>query len=347
MALEALFELGVKAARSGQQAWARDLFRRVVEADGENYQAWLWLASVSEGEERRACVTRMLALTGGDGDLPAAGSDRGLVGKLAVWLHLRGDRTALLETVWPAVATLTILVLVVAAELMTSLADPRVGLALHGMVLIVLLLQVALAGESGLGSLFLALTLVPIIRILSLALPLIHFPVIYWYAITSVPLFASAWVAARSLGYSRQALGLTLHGWPLQLAVGLSGLALGAVEWAILRPEPLVPELSLRAIVLPALILLVGTGLLEELIFRGVLQQAAGDALGRWGMPYVALLFAALHLGYQSIADVAFVLAVGLFFGAVVQRTRSLLGVTLAHGLANVMLFLVMPFVLG
>jgi membrane protease YdiL (CAAX protease family) len=37
---------------------------------------------------------------------------------------------------------------------------------------------------------------------------------------------------------------------------------------------------------------------------------------------------------------------VGLFFGWVVQRTRSLLGVTLSHGLTNIVLFLVMPYLL-
>jgi len=49
----------------------------------------------------------------------------------------------------------------------------------------------------------------------------------------------------------------------------------------------------------------------------------------------------------RSLLDVLFVGVVGLFFGWVVHRTRSLLGVTLAHGLTNIILFLVMPFVLG
>jgi hypothetical protein len=84
--------------------------------------------------------------------------------------------------------------------------------------------------------------------------------------------------------------------------------------------------------------------LLEEMIFRGLLQRSAGDALRRMGVVYVALLFAVLHIGYQSLADFCFVLLVGLFFGWVVQRTRSLLGVTLSHGLTNITLFLIMPF---
>jgi NADH-quinone oxidoreductase subunit N len=58
----------------------------------------------------------------------------------------------------------------------------------------------------------------------------------------------------------------------------------------------------------------------------------------------VALIFAALHIGYRSVVDVLFVLGVALFLGWVVYRTGSLLGATIAHGLTNIVLFLVMPF---
>jgi membrane protease YdiL (CAAX protease family) len=35
-----------------------------------------------------------------------------------------------------------------------------------------------------------------------------------------------------------------------------------------------------------------------------------------------------------------------LAFGVIVQRTHSLLGVTLAHALTNITLFLVFPFII-
>ena len=35
---------------------------------------------------------------------------------------------------------------------------------------------------------------------------------------------------------------------------------------------------------------------------------------------------------------------VAIFFGWIVAKTNSLLGVTLAHGLTNIMLFMVMPY---
>jgi len=98
--------------------------------------------------------------------------------------------------------------------------------------------------------------------------------------------------------------------------------------------------------VLPiALMLAATTGFVEEFVFRGVLQRAAAESIGGWrGIIYVNVLFAAMHMGFQSWIDVLFVFAVAMFFAWAVKRTGSLLGVTLAHGITNVMLFLVIPF---
>ena len=306
----------IDAAHAGELERARELLQQALLEDPGNQFAQLWLDRVLERSR--------------DTVLPAE--------EAAAPSRIATPRAL-------AVVAVAALVMVTVAELLTTWSDPRLGMALHGLVLVGLFIASTQTRWREAWVFVLSLAFAPLIRILSLSLPLTHFPILYWYLITSVPLFAAAWVAKRSLGYSWRGLGLTLRGWPLQIVVGLSGLVFGAAEYFILRPEPLAPELSWQATLLPALILFVCTGLLEELIFRGLLQRAAGDTLGRWAVPYVALLFAVLHVGYQSIIDVVFVLDVGLIFGWVVERTRSLLGVTLAHGLTNTMLFLVMPFV--
>lgn len=253
----------------------------------------------------------------------------------------------------PLPAALFYLALLTVAELVTVLVAPQLGVVLHLGSLFLLLLHCALVWERPLHRLLLTLAFVPLIRVISMSLPLIGFPLVSWYAITSVPLFVAAVVVMRLLGLGRRGWGLGagaggLLALPLQLLVGASGIALGYVEYLILRPEPLVETFTWQAVLLPALVLLVSTGYLEELIFRGLMQQTAVEQLGRGrGIIYVALFFAVLHIGYLSVADVLFVLAVGLAFGLIVQLTGSLLGVTLAHGLTNITLFLVMPFVIG
>lgn len=313
---DSLLRRGIDAAHAGELERARELLQQALTEDPGNKIARVWLDRVLR---RSREVARS----------PAGAADRSRI----------GTPRAL------AVVAVAALVAITVAELLTTWSDPRLGMAVHGLVLVGLFIASTQTGWREAWAFVLSLAFAPLIRMLSLSLPLTHFPILFWYLITSVPLFAAAWVAKRSLGYSWRGLGLTLRGWQLQIVVGLSGLLFGAAEYYILRPEPLAPELSWRSTLLPALILIVCTGLLEELIFRGLLQRAAGDALGWWAVPYVAMLFAVLHVGYRSLVDVAFVFVVGLFFGWVVERTRSLLGVTLAHGLTNTMLFLIMPFV--
>jgi hypothetical protein len=109
----------------------------------------------------------------------------------------------------------------------------------------------------------------------------------------------------------------------------------------------MVDTLSWKQAWLPALILLVFTGFLEELIFRGVLQYTALQQLGRAGVIYVSAVYAVLYLGYRSVLNIFFVFSVALIFAWFVWRSGSILGVSLSHGLANVTLYLVFPFLLA
>lgn len=248
----------------------------------------------------------------------------------------------------PRPAALLYLFALTLAEVVAVLLVPVLGILLYFLLLLLLLLHAAVTWERPIHRFFLALTLVPLIRIISYSLPLLGFDLTFWFLITSVPLFVAAYVVMRQLRLSWGSVGVTWRGWPLQLLIGLSGIGLGYLEYLILRPDPLVATFTWAAIWLPALILLISTGFLEEYIFRGIMQKTAVEQLGRLvGISYVALFFAVLHIGYRSVWDFVFVLVVGLAFGIAVQATRSVIGVTLAHGLTNITLFLVFPFVLG
>jgi uncharacterized protein len=238
------------------------------------------------------------------------------------------------------------LLLITLAELITAAIDPVAGLLLHTALLIGLLCHSGISEDKGMSSLTLALTLAPMIRLLSLSLPLLRLPQISWYIIVAIPLLLSAALIVRQLKIRRKDLGLCLKAPHVQLPIMGLGLLLGVVEYAILQPKPLIAELRWDALWLPALVLLLGTGFNEELIFRGLFQTVARDALGKWAIFYVALLFAILHIGYLSLVDVLFVFIVGMLFGWFANVTGSLLGVVIAHGIANIMLFLVMPFVM-
>ncbi len=65
--IDRLLNDGIAAAKSGNDAIARELLSRVVERDPRHVPAWLWLASVVESEgELRTCLENILALDPGN-----------------------------------------------------------------------------------------------------------------------------------------------------------------------------------------------------------------------------------------------------------------------------------------
>jgi membrane protease YdiL (CAAX protease family) len=259
---------------------------------------------------------------------------------------LRLDRTRLAF----AAATLAAFA---TAEVITVFTDPLTGIGLHGATLLALLAASGLGGrgervaDGPLSRLLYALALVPLIRIVSLTMPLGRFDQVYWFLAAGLPVFVAGVVIVATLGLRPREIGLRLtpRGAPLQLPIAVFGLALGFAEYQILRPDALIDNLTLRQFIVPALVIMFATGFLEEFIFRGVLQRLAERALGGSGLLYVSLIFAILHIGYRSAPDFLFVFAIALLYGWVVRRTGSIMGVSVSHGITNITLFLMVPLI--
>ncbi|MFC1993437.1 lysostaphin resistance A-like protein [Chloroflexota bacterium] len=240
-------------------------------------------------------------------------------------------------------AAIIYLLAITVAEVVTTFFAPVLGMIGHIVIVVVLMMHSALASGHPHRELLLSLCLVPLVRIISLSMPLGNIPQIWWYLVIYAPLLAASIVIMRALGYSAEQIGLSFKRLRIQMLVMFTGLGFGVAEYLILTPEPLLVDPAWHDVLVPALILLVSTGFTEEFMFRGVLQRSAMGAFGWWGIIYVSLLFAVLHMGFNSWLDVVFVFGVALFFGFVVKRTGSLIGVTLSHGITNIMLLLIMP----
>jgi membrane protease YdiL (CAAX protease family) len=236
------------------------------------------------------------------------------------------------------------LCLIAAAEVIV-ISNAVEAVLIDLVLLSVFLAHAALARNQEQRRLLTVLGLAPLIRILSLTLPLQHIPLIFWYAIIAMPLVIASAVAAQLAGLTWAGIGLRLTHLRIQVGVAAFGFVLGATEYLILRPAALINHLTWTSAWVPALILLVGTGMTEEFVFRGVMQSAARGVFRRYTVLYVSLVFAALHIGYRSLVDFVFVLAVGLIFGYVVERTGSIAGTSISHGVANIMLYLIVPFI--
>lgn len=238
-----------------------------------------------------------------------------------------------------------ILAAITVAELLTSLLYPIAGLICHGVILVSILASSAFVRDKQARNFLISLSLIPLIRIISLSMPLATIPQIYWYILIYVPLLASAIAVMWVLGIKPVDIGLTKKNLGTYIILGvILGSCLGLLEWLILHPKPLATEFTVQAILGPAFILFFTTGLVEELIFRGVLQSTSQNFMGYRGLIYVSIAFAVLHIGQLSVLDVVFVLGVALAFAWIVKWTGSLTTVIVAHGITNIMLYLIATF---
>jgi membrane protease YdiL (CAAX protease family) len=229
-------------------------------------------------------------------------------------------------------------------EFVTHYVNVSSGIILNFTILLMLIINSVVVSEEAHRKFMLALGLAPLIRILSLAVPMAEISEIYWYIIIAIPVFASIVTVTRNVNYSFDDIGFNGRKPLIQVLIAIVGMGLGIIDYTILKPEGLISELTVQTIVLPALILLIATGFVEELAFRGVMQRAA-RVLGSWGLVYIAIIYAVLQTGHGSVGHSVFAFIVALFFGWVVKKTGSIVGVSLSHGLLNIVLYLILPHV--
>lgn len=206
------------------------------------------------------------------------------------------------------------------------------------------------------GRFLTALSLVSLLRILSLATPWFlgrNLTLFQWLLVLSVPLGLGVWTVLRVTGEKfsdyRFLPQPTAGSWITQSMVVLTGIPLGLAEYEILvrtaEAYPAAPIFNTVADAFVALFaILLATALFEEMVFRGVLQRHATRLMNpQTAVLLLSVVFAVLHIINWSWQDVLFVFGVGWFYGQVVLRTGTLGGVVGGHALVNIMLFILVP----
>jgi membrane protease YdiL (CAAX protease family) len=188
-----------------------------------------------------------------------------------------------------------------------------------------------------------ALALVPLLRILSLAMLVRTAPQAYWYLMSGAPLLLATLMTARAFHVSPARLGLGAANLSRQAVIALSGIPLAGLAFVAGRPKPLLSTNDLRSTVAAVLVLVVFSAFLEELLFRGVIQGALAKVFERGSVTWTAALYGFVYLGTLSPAYVVVAFASGLFYGRCVSRTGSLWGVIASHSILSVGALLVLP----
>jgi membrane protease YdiL (CAAX protease family) len=238
------------------------------------------------------------------------------------------------------------LLLIAGAELTTNF-DKRYGIVFHACILFALLIHAAviLTTDRAFAGLLSALVVAPLIRILSISMPLTRFNFVLWFQLVSIPVFITIFTLIYLQGVNPRDIALNLPKLkyvPLEFVAIAIAVPFGIMEYHILKPGILVP-FSIEALIVPAVILLVCTGFLEELAFRGLMQYHAMRTLGFTGIVLISVLFGVLHVGNLSALDVLLASSVGFIYSLVVLATNSIYGVSISHGVINIILFLIGP----
>jgi len=175
---------------------------------------------------------------------------------------------------------------------------------------------------------------------------------VVWRVAQAIAVLGSLAVVARLLGADRASLSLR---WPSRGVVVASFAFAGVVAPLALWLGPILAmpffgqirlETGILAAVVPAIVLALANGLMEEVTFRGALMGWGARAVGPFGaLVLQAVVFALVHVGPDFTGNpIPVVVAVGtggLIAGVIARRTGSLLLPIAVHAAFDVPLYYV------
>lgn len=218
-----------------------------------------------------------------------------------------------------------------------------IWLALWGhLVTLIVCVLAPLYLEDDVG-MFQVFVLVPVFRLVNLGMPVFFELTVYWFPLIYGPLIPAIYLIGRAnspvllkVGWKPALLGLPL-------AIPVSTL-LAVVEYRILQPEALIPAWDVPQLLVISIVMIGFVGLVEEMLFRGVLQRSLVDRLGFWpGLLLTSGIFGVMHSGYHMPEELLFAASIGLLFGFIYNETDSLALITIMHGFLNIVLFAILP----
>lgn len=232
-------------------------------------------------------------------------------------------------------------ILIVCSEVALLVGRTDIALWGHFVTLVGCVFATALAPRN--SSALTALAFLPLFRLVNLGMPRLTDVTLYWLVLVYGAFLPSLYVLyrARGRGLSDWDPGRTLR---LLVPAAVVGALLAGVRAALFSARPLVSSLSLPQLALLFVVMFVFVGLVEEMLFRGLIQPELTARVGRaGGIGLTALLFGAMYASSRLGSTVLFGVGLGLVVGYVYDRTTSLATACVIRGTMNVFLFGFIP----
>ena len=231
------------------------------------------------------------------------------------------------------------------AELMIYSGNIIQAMGIDALILLGLSFSTMFVKNEEIQKTYQALILLPILRLVDLSMPVFYdvklYNLIFIYGLLVIPVS----IAATNQEFTRTQLGITFKkiGIYIPLSIVL-GLLIGAGEYLIAGKHLLIGDLSVFSLLMLSIIMIFFVGLVEETIYRSILQNRLETAFGnRKGLIITSILFGLMHSGYGNINEIVYTFLIGIFIGYLFSRTRSLPLVALIHGFINVFFFGIIP----
>lgn len=235
------------------------------------------------------------------------------------------------------------------AELLIFAGKIKFAIWLHIGILIAFSLSNIVVKDLKVYRTYQALMLLPILRLVNLSMPVFFDTTLYTFVFVYGPLLIPLAIILINQRSSFEHVGITAKNLLAYTVLSIPlGFLLGLGEYLTIHAGYLIPDLSIGNLLKLTFIMIFFVGLVEEVIFRSLLQTRLEDALGvKEAVLIAGLLFGLMHSGYGTFYEVLYTGFVGLFIGFAFYKTRSLPFVAIIHGLVNVFLFGVLPHYLS
>jgi len=215
----------------------------------------------------------------------------------------------------------------------------------YTLLLLALSFSIAITKKQEIRKVHQAFLLLPIFRLVNLSMPIFFKVNLYSFIFIYAPLAISVIIATAHQDVIYEKKRDTLRKMWIYLPFSiLAGLAFGEAEYLLIGSKALIPNLSQVNLLGLIIIMVFIVGLVEELIFRAILQTRLEEFIGPAGGIFLAsFLFGVMHSSYGTPYEMGYTFLVGGFLGYSFYKTRSLPLVILIHGLINVFLFGIIP----
>jgi uncharacterized protein len=231
------------------------------------------------------------------------------------------------------------------AELLIFFGRIDIAVYVHIAILFALAVSNIFIKDPKVHKIHMPLMLLPVLRLVNLSMPVFSNMTLYSFVLFYTPLAIPIAAIIISQRNSLEEMGITtkhLLAYTV-LAVPLSFL-LGLGEYLTIRPGYLIPDLSIENLLILTIIMVFFVGLVEELIFRSILQTRLEQALSvPEALLITSFLFGLMHSGYGTYYEMLYTGFVGLVIGLIFYKTRSLPFIAILHGFVNVFLFGILP----